>query len=128
MRPSVRIRLVLLAFGSFSLTGCGEQQVVTWDEYTRLSPGMTLADVERTIGAPGELATPLVGSVASFKTYRWLNRDESWASANFVGGRAVGFAQMGLEASDFYKKKGTKSTSKSTSRSKSTSKSKSSRR
>ncbi len=74
-----------------TLASCGADQIVTPDEYTRLTPGMTLVQAQQVVGDQGQQVPALAGQV-----HRWENTDGSFAQGTFLAGRAVDFDQQGL--------------------------------
>ncbi|GGK94506.1 hypothetical protein [Deinococcus radiotolerans] len=76
-----------------TLTSCGADQIVTPDEYTRLTPGMTLVQAQQVVGDQGQPVQALAR-----QAHRWQNQDGSFAQGTFLAGRAVEFDQEGLLA------------------------------
>jgi len=76
-----------------TLSACAADQIVTPDEYTRLTPGMTLVQAQQVVGDQGQPVQALAG-----QAHRWENADGSFAQGTFLAGRAVDFDQEGLLA------------------------------
>lgn len=110
MSESKRPSLIVVFGGGFlllclALVGWGmltgqveitEPPVVTQAEFGQIQNGMSYADVQSLIGAPGEemSRTDLAGITTVM--YQWMNKNGSNMNAMFQNGKLIQKAQFGL--------------------------------
>jgi hypothetical protein len=106
-----RLRVTLaVAILAVALVGCNRTKNLTRANFEKINPGMTLADVEKLLGGPGEQeggdlavaegsgvgAAVGVGDMQSMsqprskdKTYKW-GTDTRWIKVTFQDGKVAG--------------------------------------
>jgi len=72
------------------LSACGNT-ALTLDNYDRLEPGMTRAEVEAVLGSPSECAGALM-----IANCRW-GGEQRFIQAQFIDGKALSFQYQGLK-------------------------------
>ncbi|MVN89053.1 hypothetical protein GO986_20135 [Deinococcus sp. HMF7620] len=88
----IRLPVLGLVLSLVALSACGPEDLITRGEYQRLRTGLSLPEVQRIVGAPGEQ----LSSTATQAVYQWKNSAASYASVTFVAGRATAITSVGL--------------------------------
>lgn len=76
---------------------CGEPPVITASEFTELRDGMSYAEAQKVIGAPGEVISSSNLGGISTQMYMWKNSNGGNANAMFQNDKLITKAQMGLK-------------------------------
>lgn len=96
-------RFLILCLSLVTLTSCGGEDVVTYSDFEKIKPGMTLDEVEKMIGRKGVLANKdeysdgmIVPTIPGEQVYYWQNKNESNLNISILNGRVNHKAETDL--------------------------------